>query len=281
VAILLGLAVAAAYGSADFLGGLTSKRSAVMSVMLMAQAVGVTVLALVMALGPGAAPTARDHLLGVAVGVTGSVAVAFLYRGLAVGRMSVVAPITAVGSAVLPVAWGVAASGERPSSVVAAGVVLAVVAVVLVARAHAGTVRPSASPRQELGMAAAAGTGFGALFILLSETGDDAGLWPVAVARCTSVAILAVVAVVTGRALLPDVADRRLVALSGVLDIAANSLFLLASRAGLLSVVAALAALYPAGTVLLARLVLDERLSRTQTVGLGVGAAAVVLIATG
>lgn len=288
MAILLGLAVAAAYGSADFLGGLTSRRSPVLAVMATAQVAGITTLAVVIALLPDPDPTGRDLLLGVGVGVVGCVAVGFLYRGLAVGRMSVVAPITAVGSAILPVAWGVIAGGERPSVPAALGVVLAVAAVVLVAgssdRGGEETVagaRPAVPARVELLLAAGAGAGFGTGFVLLSETGEDAGLWPVAVSRPTSLAILLILAATTRRSPVVARPDRPLVALSGVLDIAANALFLAASRAGLLSVVAALAALYPAGTVLLARVVLDERLSRTQTVGLGVGATGVLLIATG
>ena len=288
MAILLGLAVAAAYGSADFLGGLTSRRSPVLAVMATSQAAGITLLAVVLAVLPDADPTRRDLLLGAGVGVVGCVAVGFLYRGLSVGRMSVVAPVTAVGSAVLPVAWGVVAAGERPAAPAALGVVLAVVAVVLVAgSSEAGgdeTVAgrpPAASPRTELLLAAGAGAGFGTGFVLLSETGDDAGLWPVAVSRPTSLVILLVLAAATRRSPLAARPDRPLVALSGVLDIAANALFLAASRAGLLSVVAALAALYPAGTVLLARVVLDERLSRTQAAGLAVGAAGVALIASG
>ncbi len=278
MAILLGLAVAAAYGAADFLGGLTSRRSAVLAVIASSQVVGVTALAVVVLLTPTAHPTARDLLLGSAVGVTGSFAVACLYRGLSIGRMSVVAPITAVGSAVLPVAWGVL-QGERPTVVTGVGVVLAVTAVMLVAGSHGE--RSAVSPRLELSLAVGAGLGFGTGFILLAETGEDAGLWPVLMSRPTSIALVVTFALLTSRPLVPERPDRPMVALSGVLDVAANACFLLATRAGLLSVVAPLAALYPATTVLLARVVLSERLTRHQTVGLVAGAAGVVLIAAG
>lgn len=286
MAIILGLAVACAYGGADFLGGLTSRRSGVLAVIATSQAVGLAAIALVLAAGPESDPAGRDLALGVAVGVTGCVAVSLLYRGLAVGRMSVVAPLTAVGSAVLPVAWGVV-GGERPSAVAAAGVVLAVLAVVLVAGssqdggdATVAGARPAVPPRLELALAAGAGVGFGTGFVLLAETGDGAGMWPIGTSRLTSLALILAAGLVLRRGVVAR-ADRRLVALSGLLDVAANAFFLAASRSGLLSVVAPLAALYPAGTVLLARVVLGERLSRTQLAGLAAGGAGVLMIAIG
>jgi drug/metabolite transporter (DMT)-like permease len=282
VAVVLGLLSAVAYGAADFFGGLASRRSAVASVVVTSQAISIGVLAVLLAVAPGDPPLLRDVGLGGIAGVVGCAGLVLLYRGLAVGRMSVVAPVTAVGAAVLPVTWGLG-TGERPSAAALVGVALALVAVVFVSRSPEGerVVERAAGGRVELLLALGAGCAFGVVFILLGSTSDDAGFWPLVGARPVSVVVLTVGALVARQPVRPRREDRAMVAATGVLDIGANALYLVAIRSGLLSLVAVLGSLYPAMTVVLARFVLAERLTRGQVVGLGLAAAGVALIAAG
>jgi drug/metabolite transporter (DMT)-like permease len=234
----------------------------------------------------GGGPTGRDLALGAAAGAFGGVGLVCLYRGLAIGRMSVVAPITAVGAAVLPVVWGLVARGERPSTASLAGVVIAVVAVGFISRsadeAVDGTEEPVAGAARTLLLATVAGIGFGAVFVLLAETSRDAGFWPLVGARVSSIAFLTVGAVATGQTLRPGRGGAGwLIVGAGLLDMTANALYLLAARRGLLALVAVLSSLYPAGTVVLARVVLRERLVPIQLAGLGMAVAGIVLIAAG
>lgn len=277
--MLLGLLVALAYGSGDFFGGLATKRSPVATVVVFSQLSALPLLGLTVAL-TGGQPTLRTFVLGAAAGAVGGVGLVSLYRGLASGRMSIVAPITAVGAAVVPVLWGLI-HGERPGPVALVGVVLAVVAVGLISR--------SPDDREATGdgvpfllLAVLAGLAFGTVFVLLAATGDDVGFWPLVAGRTTSILLLGAGALATGRGLVapPAAVTPRIVA-AGVLDVTANALYLLAARRGLLAVVAVLSSLYPASTVLLARLVLRERLTRLQVGGLGLAGAGVVLIAAG
>jgi drug/metabolite transporter (DMT)-like permease len=274
--VALGLAVAASYGAADFLGGLASKRTATATVTLIAQAVGLALLAAVTLVFQGDI-TARDLGLGAIAGVVGAGGLSLLYKGLAEGRMSVVAPITAVGAAVVPVAWGIA-TGERPSAAAIAGVVVALAAVTLISRApdteEDSDERPTMVP-----LAVAAGTAFGIVFIVLGEASQETGAWPLVAARAAGVTVLLVAA--KGLKQRPHRADVPTIIGAGILDVTANALYLIAARRGLISLVAVLSSLYPAGTVLLARLVLDERLARHQVVGLPLAAAGVALIALG
>lgn len=280
MAVLFGLLAAASYGAGDFFGGLASKKAASQTVVVLSQLAGL-VLAVILALAFAAARvTGRDLLLGVGVGIAGLVGLSLLYRGLAVGRMSVIAPITAVGSATLPVLWGLA-SGEHPSPTALAGVVVALLAVVLVARAPHGHDAGPADPRVELGLAAGAGVAFGIGLALFGETSSGAGLWPLVTARVASVVILGGGALLAGRLPRPSRETMPSIVLAGSLDMGANAFYLAGVHTGLVSLVAVLTALYPASTVVLARVVLDERLSRHQVLGLVLAAAGAALIAAG
>jgi drug/metabolite transporter (DMT)-like permease len=277
MAIVLALLGAVIYGLADFSGGIASRRAPALAVVFCGQLVGVVLLVLLLVVVPG-----RFDLpsigWGAAAGVCGGVALLLFYRSLATGAMTVVAPLTAVMSAIVPVAGGLA-FGERPTPLALIGVVLAVGAVVLVGAEHGRlpTLRMLRGPA--VVGALLAGTGFGLLFVLLSRAADDSGFWPVAGARVASLSLLALVALATRASLIPRSAPPALVAAAGLGDMTANLLFVLASRTGLLSIVGVLIALYPAATVLLAMLVLKERLHRVQVAGLAAATAGVVLIA--
>ncbi len=282
MAVFLGVAVAVSYGAADFCGGLASKRATSWSVTLVAQCVGLAGLAVLLLADRGASPTGTDLALGAAASTFGVAGVGLLYLGLARGPMGTVAPITAVGAAVVPFVWGLI-QGERPGVAALVGVVAALIAVVLIASAPgaSATGEPGTIGRSTLTVSVAAGLAFGMVFILLSHTDDDSGFWPLLSGRLASTTVLVLVLLALRQPLLPRGADPAVVMLTGVLDVGANALFLLATREGLLTLVSVLSSLYPASTVLLARAVLHERLLRHQFAGLALALAGVVLIAGG
>ncbi len=310
MAVVLGLLVALTYGSGDFLGGVASVRSRASAVMVGSFALSGALLVLVTGgwwlLGGLPAAGGRDLALGTAAGLIGPVAVGLLYAGLAAGRMSVVAPITAVVAAVVPLAWGVA-GGERPGALALGGALLALVAVALVSSAPeqrdervdtAGPAadvdpgeQPAAPARSTRWLVAAAlgsGLGFGVVFVLLGATTDDAALWPLLAARSMAVAVSLVALAGWARwrhepwrpNVIPQRASWWAVAGAGLLDITANAIYLAATRHGLLSIVAVLSSLYPAATLVLARVFLDERLHRQQLLGLGLAALGVTAMAS-
>ena len=203
-------------------------------------------------------------------------------QALARGTMSVVAPVAALFGAVLPVVVGIGL-GEHLSLPALAGIGVAVAAVALVSREHAHPADAPATDHGRLGhpllLAVVAGVAFGGFFVLLSRTGSNAGLWPLLSARVVSVALFALVIAATGRSLRPTPGSRRLVVAAGAGDTIANILYLLAVRQGLVSLVAVIVALYPAATVILAQVVLGERLRRVQMAGLALAGSAAVLLA--
>lgn len=254
-----------------------------MGVVALSSLVGVGLLLCFIWFVP-ADPTAADVLWGAAGGIAGGAGVVLFYRALATGVMSVVAPVTAVTGAVVPVAAGLLL-GERPGVLALVGIGLAIVAVVLLAREAPGArERPLAGAGRAFALAIGAGLGFGGFFVLLDRTGDDAGLWPLVASRSVTFLLMCVIAV-TGARFAIDRAVRPggcafVPALgTGILDMSANVLFLLANREGLLSLVAVVTSLYPASTIALAQIFLGERLARHQVVGLGLATTAVVLIA--
>lgn len=279
MSIVLALLGALTYGFADFAGGLASRRASAVAVVFTGQAASLALVAVLLVAAPGRFDAASIGW-GSAAGLVGGVALLLFYRSLSLGSMTVVAPLTAVMSAIVPVIGGLA-FGERPSALALVGVLLAIGAVVLVS-AEGGRLPGRALLRgRGVAGALAAGTGFGLLFVLLSRAAHDSGFWPLAGARVASLLLLALVALVGRRTLVPRGAAPALVLASGLGDMTANLLFVLASRIGLLSVVGVVLALYPAATVLLALVVLKERLHGIQLAGLGLATGGVVLIALG
>lgn len=285
MAILLGLLAAATYGAADFVGGYVSKRTHVLSVVFLSQAFGTIPFLITFPLINDADLSGMALLWGAAAGVGGATGVILLYGGLAAGRMSVVAPITAVEAACVPVVFGLI-RGERPGTVALLGIVAAIVAVGLISAAPEPAGADDAPPRsgrlpRGVLHAMGAGIAFGAFFIFLDQAGDHAGLWPLVGARIASLSIAGVAILFSIRSLRFEPGTGVGIAGAGALDFTANLFYLLASRQGLLSLVAVLTSMYPASTVLLARIVLQERLVATQLVGLACAVAGVVMIATG
>jgi drug/metabolite transporter (DMT)-like permease len=275
VAIVLSLVSALAYGISDFLGGIFSKRVSPWQVAVVGQASS-GVLSLLAALVVGGSPTAHDLWFGALAGVGGGFGAAFLYRGLSTARMGVVAPLSAIGTALIPVAVGVA-TGDRPSTTVVIGIVLAFPAIALISR----VVDADPSHRGGVLDGVLAGLGFGGLFVSLGQIGDDAGLMPLAVSQLTSVASVVVTATVLHKAWMPRSRAAWAAVVMGPLSLIAQGAFLYALQHGLLSVVSVISSLYPAGTVLLAAVVLREKILRWQAAGLVTAAAAVALVAAG
>jgi drug/metabolite transporter (DMT)-like permease len=276
VALVLALLSAAFYGSADFLGGLAARRAAALAATVSAQGVGLVLVALALPLFPAERPSATGVLWGVGAGVTGGIGVALLYSGLRVGRMSVVAPVTAVCSITIPVLVAIGL-GERPGPLGFAGIAVAVASVALISRHDDPAGNPQVRDRS-IAIALASGVAIGAFFVCLARAGSASGLWPLLIARAASTLALAAA---TGLARVPIAIPRAAlpaVVACGVLDVLANALYLVATREGPLGLVATLASLYPASTVLLARVVLGERLRPLQSIGLACAAAAIVLI---
>ncbi|MFI6514473.1 EamA family transporter [Spirillospora sp. NPDC050679] len=289
----LALAAALAYGVADFLGGAVARRSSALRALLWCVPTGLLLTlagALLTAGGPAAVPMAW----GLAAGLAGGTGLITFYRALARGPMSVVAPVSALTSALIPIAVGLL-RGERLDAVVLAGVLLCLVAIGLVSMESDGTAEraaPAAGLRRlaDSGpvMAALSGACFGIFFTVIKEAGDGAGLWPLVGARIgtLSVVLAALLALARLRpdAIGPPVPGRALVGLallSGALDAGANVLYFLAAQQGLLSLAAVLTSLYPAVTVLMARIAYSERLRAVQRVGLVVAAAGVALVTVG
>ena len=279
LAIVLALASSLGYGCADYAGGLASRNTSVLRVTLISIPVGLGLLVVLLPVLPAhwSVPAA---VWGGLSGVFSAGAFALVYASLAVGPMSILSPLTAVISAAVPVAAGVGLEGEQLTGTAAAGIGLALVAVVAISAAG-GTAGTRPAPRP-LAMAAAAGASIGLQFICLQRSPVDSGIAPAIAGRVVAGLILAAAYVLSRPAASTAGASRFAViiaAASGVLDTFANLAVLLAVRHGSLAVVAVIVALYPGSTVLLARLTLGERLSRSQAAGLGGAAAAVVLLA--
>ena len=284
MAYLLALASALMYGAADFTGGLATRRAATIPVVISSQFSGMVLLALLLPILPGSSPSRTDLLWGVAAGLTGGGGVALLYRALAIGRMAVVAPTTAVCAVVIPVVAAMLL-GERPGGLAVLGIAVGIGSIVLVsqqAEATSGTAQSGASGLPPgVGIALVSGVLIGFFFLSLAQTAPSAGMWPILAARITSVTLFAAAALVRGIPLAPARPALWLALAGGMVDMLANAAYLLAARGGQLSLVVTLSSLYPASTVLLARVLLGERLNARQLGGVGCALAAIVLIVIG
>jgi drug/metabolite transporter (DMT)-like permease len=291
MAIVLALCSALAYGLSDFVGGFVSRRTSAWSVAVVGQ-LSAAVFTAVYATTVHGSPDGGDFAWAVLAGAASGVGTGFLYRGFASGRMSVVAPVSAVGAAVVPVLVGTV-GGERLSLLVWIGILCALPGIWLVARTPADApeaaeeVAPGATGTAKASFAEGlvdgmlAGAGFGVLFAALGQIPDSAGLWPLAAAQVFSLPAVILIAIGMRSTWLPRGRTVWWALLAGPLGASATAAFLLASQRGFLTVSGVLTSLYPATTVLLAALVLHERIHRAQGVGLGLCAIAIGLVAGG
>jgi drug/metabolite transporter (DMT)-like permease len=281
VVILLGLAAAVLYGSGDFLGGMATRRAHVLAVLTVVETAAVIAALTAAAIWPGPASLA-GLAWGISAGLTGGLGLIIFYVGLATGPMSVVAPVSGLVSTILPVTVALA-EGERPGAGVYAGALLCLVAIVLASSAGdtSAVARPG-RPGRAIGYGIASGTLFGLFFLLIRNAGQSGELWPVAAGRIGELAIVLIAAAVLRRGLLPRGAGGRLMlaaAGAGVIDVVANICYVAATRTGMFGLAVVLASLYPGVTVLLARVVLGERLRWVQRAGLGLAAIGILLVA--
>jgi drug/metabolite transporter (DMT)-like permease len=278
IAVALALGAAVAWGGADFLGGLKSRAAGTLVVVALSQAAGLALVAAVVTARAEGPPEPRFLAYSALAGVAGAVGIGALYHGLAVGAMSIVAPITATGAAI-PVVVGVA-TGERPTALQGAGLALALGGVVLAARQREGEglgVRLATG----VGLALLAALGIGSFLVALDAASEGGVAWALLVQRAVCLGLVLTAAAVVRPALGAARLDLMPMLAIGVLDMSANALFALASTRGLLSLVSVLASLYPVTTVVLARLLLGERIGRAQEVGVVGALAGVVLISAG
>jgi drug/metabolite transporter (DMT)-like permease len=274
-AVVLALAAAALWGTGDFFGGLATRRVNVLIVLFWSQLAGLAGVVIWIVVSGSARPGA-DLLYAAAAGVAGAVGLGCLYRGMAIGAMGIVAPISAT-SPIVPLAFSVA-RGDSPAAVQWAGIALALVGIVLVSREPGGL---GGGVAAGVGLALVAALGFGLFVVGLGEAAQESASWAVASARLSSVTIVLLALAWTRT--LPRLSRRfvPLVLAVGVFDTGANALIAVATTHGSIGIVAVLSALYPITTILLARAVLPERLGATRTAGGLIALGGAALIAAG
>jgi uncharacterized membrane protein len=274
ISILFGLLSALTWGAADFSGGLATKRSNVYSVVISTEAVGLGLLLLLAAITGEPLPPLTSWLWAGAAGLCGGVGIVILYRALAEGRMSVAAPVSALMAALLPVPVSAVTEG-LPGPWALAGIALALAAIWLISRGEDGM----AIRLKEILLPLVSGVTFGLFFIFMHQASQNSLLWPIVAARLASIVSLTAYALVTRQPLRPVRSAWPFITISGILDVAGNALYILAGQTGRMDVAAVLGSLYPGSTVALARLVLKERITPLQTVGILLALAAIMLIA--
>jgi drug/metabolite transporter (DMT)-like permease len=286
--VALGLASAAIWGTSDFVGGIVARRLPSSAVVALSHSLSLALLVSLALMHASTWPDTRSAVYGALAGVACGTGVMVLYKALALGGMGLTAAVSGVLAAVLPVLWAFSTEG-LPRVPQLAGILLAGVAIWMIARAPG-----SPSSKQAILLGAAAGASFGCLFILLKLAGRGGVLWPLAWSRLASATLAAVVTWIgtrrTGGAKMGAKMDARpkllwpgwavlgLIAIAGIFDASGNTFYTMATRLGRLDIAAVLSSLYPASTILLAAVLLKERTTRSQAVGMAMALAAVVLI---
>jgi uncharacterized membrane protein len=270
--ILFGLLSALTWGAGDFNGGLAARRSNPYGVVVVAHTISLGMLLVLIAIIREPIPPVRDWLWGGAAGLTGGIGLLLLYRALAEGRMSVAAPVSALLAAAIPVLVGILQDGN-PGALVLLGFILALAAVWLVSGGEGLGLR-FADLRQPI----LAGIAFGAFFICLQRASQVSLWWPLVAIRIVSITSLLGYALLTRQDWVPKRESLMPILLSSVLDTLGNASYAMSARMGRLDVAAVLGSLYPGATVLLAWIVLKERISRVQTIGILMALAAIILL---
>jgi drug/metabolite transporter (DMT)-like permease len=269
---VFGLAASCSWGTGDFSGGLASRRANVFSIGAAAHALGLVLLVALALMAREPLPSLLDVFWGITAGLAGAIGLVAFYRALAIGRMGINAPITAVLAAAAPVIFSALSQG-LPTLLQVGGFVLAIIAIALISYPQKSMGRP-----EGLGLALLAGLGFGAFLILIGQVRTTDIFWPLASARVASFVFMLSIVLVRRLPILPKKNIYALIFLAGTLDVAGNTFFVLATHAGRLDVASILSSLYPAVTVLLASLILRERVTRLQTLGVLVALIAIPLI---
>lgn len=271
--ILFSLGSAVCWGIGDFSGGLASRKANVFKVVLLAHSTGLLMMLLFAAAAHEALPPLRDLAWGIAAGISGTIGLVALYRGLAVGTMGVVAPLTAVLTAVIPMTYAMVTNG-LPRNIQLLGFSFAAVGIILISRPEKASGMPKG-----IGFALLASAGFGGFLTFIKFAGTSTVYWPLAAARFPAVVLMAIAALFSKE---PSGFSARIVRLAltaGILDTLGNVCFIRATQTGRLDIAAVLSALYPAMTVALAFFVLKERVTRMQYAGIAAALISVPLIA--
>lgn len=293
-AVLLALAAALAYSGSDFAAGLASRGASVIRVSVLAEVTGAAVVLSIVPFITTREPTPTGLAWGTVAGISGAVGGMALFAGFRSAAFSIASSVSAVGAAAFSVLAGTLL-GQRPGALELAGIVFALAALVTVSAstnvpdttaADDGTARqprPGIKSRQAAGIAwgLVAGGGFGLFYIALNRAGSSGDIWPLAAAELGAIVTVILFAAITRQLRLPPVGARWLSVLSGITMAAGAAFYFFATHEGLLAVTAVITALYPAGTILLARVLLGERLTRVRMLGLCLAAASVGLIAIG
>jgi drug/metabolite transporter (DMT)-like permease len=270
--IIFGLAASLCWGSGDFNGGLASRRANPFSVVTTNHVIGFVLLLVLALIWREPFPASIDIFWGAIAGLAAAIGLVSFYSALSIGLMGIAAPVSAALTAGLPVLFSAFTVG-LPSPIQLGGSFLVLLAVVLISRPE----RTKGHPKG-IGLALLAGCGFGLFFILISRVNHTATFWPLAVARFTSVLFLLIVMQIRQEPLLPRLSVAHLMLLAGVLGAIGNAFFVLAAHSGRLDIAAVLSSLYPAATVILAAIVLHERVTRMQGIGILLALVAVPLI---
>ncbi len=274
LAALFALSAAVTWGSGDFTNGLVARRIGPFRTVLLSYAVGLVALVIVALARGETLPPSTDLMWGGLAGLSGMAGLAFLFRGFAGGRMGIVAPVSAVLTAAVPVAFSALTEG-LPRTVQLLGFGLGLMSIWLLARPDSLGGRPAG-----LGMALLAGLGFGGFFTLIDQVGPNAVFWPLIAGRVSACTVMLVFALFARRSVVPPRSSVGLLIAGGILDVSGNLFFLLAVQSGRLDVASILASFYPAVTALWARLIVREHLARLQIVGVVGALIAIVLITT-
>lgn len=278
-AIAYSLCAAASWGLADFLGGLKSRRLGVLPVLLWVEGAGLVVVLALIAITQTGPPDTRSLIASVVAGAAGLSALGLFYRALSIGTMSIVAPISATG-VVLPVIVGLA-TGDALTAVVAIGLVVTVAGVLLASREEAHEIESGGPNRPAALLAVGAAIGFGLYFTFGDVAADGSILWLLAVGRTVVLPVMWLLARRGDAPLVPPPNERWQLCLIGMADLAATGLYGVATTRGALSIVAVIGSLYPVATILLARAVLSERLTRGQLAGVVAALAGVAMVSAG
>jgi drug/metabolite transporter (DMT)-like permease len=311
LALLLALAAAAGYGGSDYAAGLAARRASVVRVTVLAEVISAALLLCVVPFISSQGPSLASVLWGIAAGVSGVAGAMALYLGFRHAAFSVASSVSAVGSAAFSVLAGVVL-GEQPGALSLAGIALALPAIVAVSAPASRQAPEVALPRQHgqvpvteergleppggsrgvappgqhrhavgVGLGLAAGAGFGMFFIGLNEAGSVTDLWPIVISQVAAMVTVTCVAASTRDLRLPPRGARRLSVMTGAIGATGTTMFFLSTHHGLLAVTAVITSLYPAVTILLARVLSGERLTALRIIGLSLAAASVALIAAG
>ncbi|MDQ3738365.1 MAG: DMT family transporter [Actinomycetota bacterium] len=278
MSIVLALASAIVFGVSDYAGGRATRHASVFVVTLFAQATAMVCVLVLLAVLKDPFPGGDDVWWSLGAGLASVSGGGAFYHALANGSMTVVAPLTAIVSALLPVGVGLAI-GERPGALALVGVAVAIGAVALVSGALER--RQRATPGRILGIAVLAGVGFGLLFVCFDQTSEASGMWPLLIAQVGSIPLVLAGAHLTDASLRLTGTTRWFAVVAGLFSAAAHIAYITATRDGLLAIVSVVTSMYPASTVALATAVDGERIHRTQAIGLAMAVAALALVASG